>query len=93
MMLLFIHATDTEFFSCDEGAEYDQPADALAEGVRSAVALLADEINQGGRSAAIEISVQLEDGTQLLRSVVSVAVSPLLPILPGSKQRTFQLPA
>lgn len=89
MPLLFIHITDSEFFSYDEGVEYDQPADALAAGVRGAVALLADEINQGDCSAAIEISVQLKDGTQLLRSVVSVSVSPLLPIVAGLNQRIF----
>ena len=89
MTLLFIHATNSRFFSCDEGAKYDRPADALAAGVRGAVALLAEEINQGERSAAIEISIQLEDGTQLLRSVVSVCVSSLLPVVAGLKQRTF----
>ncbi len=89
MPLLFVHATNSTFFSCDEGSEYDQPADALAAGVRSAVALLADEVNQGERSAAIEISIQLEDGTQLLRSVVSVSVSPLLPVPAGLNQRAL----
>ena len=80
MALLFIHATNSEFRASDEGAEYEKPADALAVGVRGAVAMLAAEIEQGRRSAAIEISVALTDGTPMLRSVVSLSVSPLLPV-------------
>ena len=78
MLQLFIHATNSTFFSCDNGAQYERPEDALASGVRSAVALLTDEINQGQQSAAVEISIRLEDGTQMLRSVVSVSVARLL---------------
>lgn len=79
MPLLFIHARDATFQACDEGAEYEQPQDALAIGVQGAMALLADEINQGQQNAAVEISVQEADGTQILRSVVAISVSPLLP--------------
>lgn len=82
MPLLFIHATNSEFRACDDGAEYDRPEDALASGVRGAVALLADEINRGERSAAVEISVKHQDGTQILRSIVAVSVSPLIPTMP-----------
>lgn len=83
MALLFIHATNTEFRSCDEGAEYEKPADALAVGIRGAVAMLAGELEQGRRSAAIEISVERADGTPMLRSVVSLSVSPLLAVRAG----------
>ena len=78
MPLLFIQVTNSEFRSCDEGADYIRPEDALASGVRGAVALLADEINRGERSAAVELSVQHADGTQILRSIVAVSVSPLI---------------
>ena len=78
MPRLFIHATNGQFRSSDEGAEYDRPEAALAAGVRSAIAILADEVNGGERSAAVEISIEGEDGIQLLRSVVAVSVSPLI---------------
>ncbi|MGI4797931.1 MAG: DUF6894 family protein [Janthinobacterium lividum] len=78
-MLLFIHATDSTFHSRDEGAEYERAEDALAFGVGSAIALIAEEINRGKNSAAVEISVRLEDGTSVLRSVVSVSVARLFP--------------
>ena len=78
MQQLFIHATNGQFQSHDEGAEYDRPEAALALGVRSAIAIIADEINGGERSAAVEVSIEGEDGTQLLRSVVAVSVSPLV---------------
>lgn len=79
MVLLFIHATNSEFHSRDEGAEYDRVEAALALGVQGAVALVADGINHGERSAAVEVSIEGEDGTQLLRSVVAISVSPLMP--------------
>ena len=78
MPRLFIHATNGQFHSCDEGADYDRPEAALAAGVRGAIAIIADEVNGGERSAAVEISIEGEDGIQLLRSVVAVSVSPLI---------------
>ncbi len=80
MPTLFIHVQNAQFLSRDEGAEYDRPETALAVGVRGAVAMIADEINQGERSAAVEISVEQADGTQVLRSVVALSVSPLMPV-------------
>ncbi len=78
MPLLFIHATNSEFHSRDEGAEYDHPEAALASGVCSAIALIADEVGRGQRSAAIEISIERADRTQVLRSIVAVSVSPMI---------------
>ena len=78
MPLFFIHARNSEFHSRDEGAEYDHAEAAMASGVRSAVALIADEVNRGERSAAVEISIKREDGTQVLCSVVAVSVSPMI---------------
>ncbi len=82
MPLLFIHARNSEFCSRDEGAEYAHPEAAMVSGVRSAVALAADEVNRGERSAAIEISIEQEDGTQVLCSVVAVSVSPMTLLSP-----------
>ena len=81
MPLLFIRARNSEFASCDDGAEYDQPEVALALGVQSAIAIIADEVNRGERSAAVEISIASEDGTQVLSSVVALSVSPLIATL------------
>ena len=80
MLLLFIHAQDAAFHSCDEGAEYENPAVALALGIQGALAIVAEEINQGERNSAVEISIRRADGTQILRSMVALSVSPLLPV-------------
>ena len=79
MPQLIIHATNGQFRFRDEGAEYDRPEAALALGIQGAIAIIADEVNGGERSAAVEISIEGEDGTQLLCSVVAVSVSPLVP--------------
>jgi hypothetical protein len=79
MSLLFIHVENSEFHSRDGGAEYETPEIALALGVRSAVAMLSEEINRGGRGAAIEISIRQENGIRILRSVVAISVFPLIP--------------
>ena len=81
MPLLFIHARNSKFCSCDDGAEYDHPEAALASGVQSAITIIGDEINRGERNAAVEISIELEDGTCVLSSVVVLSVSPLITIL------------
>ena len=83
MPILFIRAVDSQFHFFDEGAEYHQPEAALASGVQSAMALAADEIAAGAQNAAIEISVEREDGTRILRSVVAVSVSTLMPVEPA----------
>ncbi|WP_458097838.1 DUF6894 family protein [Roseomonas sp. WA12] len=91
MPLLFIHAHDAEFASHDEGAEYDQPETAMAVGVDGAIAFLAGEISRGERNAAVEVSVERADGTQVLRSIVAVSVSPLLPMTRPPSSSTCSL--
>ena len=77
MPKLFIHVTNQKFQSRDDGGEYDHAAAALALGVRGAVGIAAEEVVDGEPSAAVEISVETEDGTKVLRSIVVVSVSPL----------------
>ena len=77
MPRFFIQVTNGEFHSRDDGSEYTGAGDALALGVRSAVDIAADEIARGERSAAVVISIEQGDGSQVLRSVVVVSVSPL----------------
>ncbi|MGR6331410.1 DUF6894 family protein [Sphingomonas sp. XXL09] len=81
MSKLYIHAISSEFRSRDDGIEYDQPEDALATAVQSAAAMALDEIYAGKTNAAIEVRIEHADGTPLLRSVVSMSVAALLPIL------------
>ena len=88
MSLLFIHTQNSNFYASDDGAEYDRPEIALALGVKGAVAMVAEEVEQGERSAAVEISIEQADGTQLLRSVVALSVSSLMPLPHGPEPRT-----
>ena len=78
MPKLFIHVTDGKFHSRDEGDDYDHPASALAFGVRGAVNIAAEEVARGEPNAAVVISIEQEDGTQVLCSVVAVSTSPLM---------------
>lgn len=78
MPRLFIHVTNSRFHSFDEGAEYDLPETALALGVQGAVVILSDEVKQGERNAAVEVSIEAEDGTQVLRSIVAISVASLM---------------
>ena len=80
MPKLYIHAINSEFRSRDSGSEYDRPEEALPQAVRSAAALAIDEIHKGNTNAAIEIRIEKADGTPLLRSIVSMSVSTLLPV-------------
>ena len=90
MPLLFIHAVNAEYQSRDNGSEYAQPEDALAIGVRSAAILVADEVGKGMPSAAVEVRIEQEDGTIRLRSVVSLSVAPVLPIILINYDREVQ---
>lgn len=78
MTLLFIHARNAEICARDEGAEYDHSERALALAVQSAIGIAVDEIGRGERNAAVEVSVEREDGTVVHRSVVAISVSPLM---------------
>lgn len=77
MPLLFIHATNAEFESRDDGVDYDTPEQALAAGVESAIGIVAEEVQNGLTSAAIEVSIEQADGTVVCRSVVTLCVAPL----------------
>jgi hypothetical protein len=79
MPLFFIHAINSQFRSRDDGSDYDRAEDALIVGVRGAASLALDEIQQGRSNTAIEVRIEQEDGTTLLRSVVSLSVAPLSP--------------
>ena len=78
MPTLFIHAVNSELQSRDEGAHYDGPESALEVGIRAAITMVGDEVLAGKRSSAVEVRIEHEDGTPVLRSVVAVSVSPLL---------------
>jgi hypothetical protein len=79
MSALFIHVHNSKCHSRDEGGEYESPQAALAIGVRGAIAILSEEIIEGEISSAAEVSVRSANGLQILRSVVALSISPLLP--------------
>ena len=80
MLKLFIHLRNSTYCARDDGAEFDTPKAALALGIKGALNIAADEIGQGRQSAAIVVSVEEEDGTRLLTSVVAVSVSLLMAV-------------
>lgn len=79
MAFLFIRARGPTFRSSDLGAEYERPEAALALGLNGAVAMLTDDLRRGEANAAVEISVEAQDGTQVLCSVVTLSVCALTP--------------
>ena len=78
MPRLFIHVLNARFESRDDGADYDNAEEAMAAGVRSALGIIGDEIDGGQPNAAVDVCIQQEDGTALLRSVVVLSVAPLM---------------
>ena len=80
-----IHTTNSSFASYDSGADYDRPEEAMAMGVRSALEIIADEVHEGKASTGVEIRVEQEDGTPVLRTVVALSVSSLLTGVPETK--------
>ena len=86
MPFLYIRTCNSDFHCVDDGADYARPEDALAAGVEGAVGIVSDEIKRGGNAAAVEICVEQEDGTRLLRSVVAISVSPLSVAPPAAEQ-------
>lgn len=81
MPKLYIHAINCDFRSRDNGSEYEQPEDALRPAIESAAALAVDELHKGKTSAAIEVRIEQADGMPVLRSVVSLSVASLLPLV------------
>ncbi len=78
MSLFFIQLRNSEYYARDDGAEHVSAEAALAAGVHSAMRIATDEIATGCRSAAIEVTIERDDGTLLLNSVVAISVSPML---------------
>jgi hypothetical protein len=79
MPQFFIRTTNCRFIARDDGAEYEQAADALAYGLKAALQIASDEMQKGGDGCAVEVSVEGFDGVPVLRSALSVSVSPLKP--------------
>lgn len=88
MPLLFIQARNSDYWIRDDGYEHASPEAALAKGIQSAVAMAADEIGRGRRSAAVEVIIEQGDGVHLLSSVVAISVSPLIVTVPRFEDET-----
>lgn len=78
MPFLFIRTCNSDYGAIDEGGEYGSNEDALQMGVQSGVAIATDEIHRGERTAAVEVCVEDQGGKTVLRTVVTIAVSPLM---------------
>ncbi len=78
MSLFFTQLRNSKYYARDDGTEHDTAEAALAAGVHSAMRLASDEIASGCSSAAIEITVERNDGKRLLHSVVAISVSPMI---------------
>ena len=78
MPLFSIRLRNSEYYSHDDNAEYDNAEAALASGVHSAMRMATDEIASGHRNAAIEIIIKGDDGMHLMNFVVAISVSPLM---------------
>lgn len=74
-----VRTVNSIFVSDAEVAQFATAEDALAWGVRGAVMIAADDIENGAKLAAIEVIVRDGGGVDVLRSAVSLAVAPLLP--------------
>ena len=72
MSLFFTQLRNSEYYARDDGSEHDSAEAALAAGVHSAMRMATDEVAGGRRSAAIEITIERNDGTRLLSSVVAI---------------------
>ena len=63
-------------FHASEEHELDSLEDAQKEGIRAALAMGAEEVNQGKTFFGAEVRI-LEDGDTVSRAMVSVGASPL----------------
>lgn len=78
MPLLVICLRNAQFVARDEGREFVDPHAAMAAGLSSAATVAANEIIAGRSSTAIVVTIEQEDGTPLLDSVLALSVSSLL---------------
>ena len=85
MPFLHIRTCNSDFECVDDGAQYERAEDALTLGIDSAVSIVRDEVQQGRRTAAVEICVESESGEKVLRSVVAISVSALTIAAPSSQ--------
>lgn len=72
-----IHTRNSAFVMATELADAAHAEAALETGVRSAVMIAAEEIDNGLRGSAVEVTVADADGNAVRRVVVSILVAPL----------------
>ena len=78
MPFLFVHTINSDSAARDDGQDYATPEDALKSAIWSASVLAAEELQGGKTSSAIEVRIEEEDGSAVLRAIVSLSVSPLM---------------
>lgn len=79
MSLFFLRTTNGKFVARDDGFDYERAEDALVIGVQGALQIAGDEMHRGGATCAVEVVVEDYDGVPVLRSVVAISVSCLMP--------------
>lgn len=77
MPVFHVCTFNSTFVSCDDGADYARPEDALLKGLYSASRIACDEIDEGKTHVAIEVRVKEITGKIMLRSILNMSVSPL----------------
>ncbi|WP_375403719.1 hypothetical protein [uncultured Sphingomonas sp.] len=78
MPIFHVQTTDSTFRSLGTPAKFDDPEAALKAGVAGAVAIATDEVREGALTCAVEVCVSGLDNITVLRSAVTLSVSPLL---------------
>jgi hypothetical protein len=73
-----VRTLNSQFQTEAEFENFGTVEEVMAEGIKGAMAIAADEINGGSNSVSVEVIVEGEAGRSLLRSVLSVSVAPLL---------------
>lgn len=85
MPFLYIRTCNSEFSARDDGADYESSEAALAHGIQSAIEIITDEVQRGGRTAAVDLSIEDQNGQAMLRSVVAISIAPMMIELPAQQ--------
>jgi hypothetical protein len=78
MPIFYIHATNSSFRSLGPPKEHESANAALRAGIRAGIEIAADEVRSGSPNAMVEVCIADVNNDVVLRSAVSVSVSPLL---------------
>jgi hypothetical protein len=78
MSIFHVTVTNCTFRTSSEPTDFIGAEAALQDGIKSAVAIATDELNDGSTSTVIEVCVADSNHVAIFRSVVSLSVCPLM---------------